>query len=123
MHRSLARYGQNRGFSLMEVLACLSILALSIGGILEIYAYVSHAFILNKVYYLGNQEVHNKIEEYHAENFLDIKTGKFSDEPYFFIERTWEIKEIMNGFEVCVSSFSNSGIQLSHKCMVRLSYE
>ena len=112
-----------KGISFMEVLVCLSILSLSVAAILEIYACMVHTFILHKVYYLGQTEVHNKIEEYHALNFSEIQAGMYKDKPFFFIEREWKITRVKSGFVICAQTVSTGGIELSHKCIRRTANE
>jgi Tfp pilus assembly protein PilV len=123
INQCISKTKHSKGISLIEVLVCLCILAISIAGIVEAYACTAHMFVKNAVHYIASIAAHNKIEELRAANFTDLREGSYSDVPYVLIERTWKIRRKPYGFAICVATVTNTGVLLVSQCIQRMSYE
>jgi len=113
----------NYGYSLIEILFSIGLLSLGIIFILQASLMIINNSVKEEIRYLGFLVVQNKIEIYNSLCFMQIKEGKFQDEPYPFLKRLWEVKNYKGYYQICISSYSSGGYLLSNQCIKREKYD
>lgn len=114
---------RNYGYSLIEILFSIGLISLGILFILQASLIIINNSVKEEVRYLGFIVVQNKIEMYNSICFMQIKEGKFQDEPYASLIRIWEVKSYKQYYQICVSSYSSGGYLLSNQCIRREKYD
>jgi prepilin-type N-terminal cleavage/methylation domain-containing protein len=108
-----------KGFSYVELLVAMVIFGIGIIFIMQILTGIYWQVIKMRVYFLGAEVVHEKIEEFESMNYSEIEIGEGDEVCYSFIKRVWVVNRISGGVEICVNSVSNSGVMLYKFCINR----
>ncbi len=114
---------EDRGFLYLEILISLSIFGICAIFILQGISVVYNEMVRMRVYFLGAEVVHEKIEQFRSIDYVEIREGEYSEKCYSFIERRWIVKDEGSKKEICVISYSNTGNKLYQFCILRFIYE
>lgn len=108
---------EEKGFSYIEVLVALAIFVLCLIFMLQAVSIIYENIVKERIYFLGTEIVHEKIEQYRALKYSEIEAGEYYDQYYNFIERRLLVERIGKEIKICISTYSNAGRKLYEYCI------
>lgn len=115
----LFKMTEEKGVSYIEVLVASAIFAVCVMFMLQAISTIYEKIVKERIYFLGTEIVHEKIEQYRALEYSEIAEGEYYDQCYSLTERRWSVKKLEGEIKICASSYSNAGKKLYEYCIKR----